>query len=78
MKKTTVTITFEGLILTIVGGHSPAEPMSADRTEPPVKAEFEIYEFIYIGSNITTVLNAVLSDEQRNEIEKLCIEQLNK
>ena len=76
MKKKTLTITFEGLSLTIVGGHSPAEPMSADRTEPPVKAEFEIYEFIYIGRNTSELLNAVLSDEQRNEIEKLCLEQL--
>ncbi|CAB4165428.1 hypothetical protein UFOVP916_24 [uncultured Caudovirales phage] len=76
MKKETVSIIYEGLSLTIVGGYSPAEPMSADRTEPPVKEEFEIYEFIYIGLNTTALLNAILSDEQRNEIEILCLEKL--
>ena len=76
MKKTTVTITYEGLGLTIVGGHSPAEPMSADRTEPPVKESFEIWEYIFRGQNLSVIFQAILSPEQESEIEKLCIEKL--
>ena len=76
MKKKTLTITFEGLSLTIVGGHSLAEPMSADRTEPPVKESFEIWEYIFRGQNLSVIFQAILSPEQENEIEKLCLEQL--
>ena len=55
MKKKTVTITFEGLSLTIVGGHSPAEIVKkhyADAKPIKVGKLYEIWSNgLYLGKS---------------------------